>query len=191
MPVILPVRPGQPERGACVLIDLHDIDEQRIEFSDELELPVERLDPDLVCRADRRASCRGVWHHSAMRISFPEACGRRETCFARGASVRWLGVAKRAFLSSCDTPETQHADEVELGETEMDVIFLDGDQLDLTDLAAEQVMLSMPMRSLCRSDCAGLCPKCGANRNLDSGCSCEPETDPRWDALRALQEKPS
>ncbi len=76
--------------------------------------------------------------------------------------------------------------EIGLDDDELDVAFLDGDALDLTDLAVEQVLLALPIRVLCREDCAGLCPQCGANRNLPDACSCEPEIDPRWQALAEL-----
>jgi uncharacterized protein len=39
------------------------------------------------------------------------------------------------------------------------------------DVVAEQVHLALPMKSLCREDCRGLCPECGANLNLGS-CGC-------------------
>ena len=50
----------------------------------------------------------------------------------------------------------------------------------------EQVLLSLPGRALCQQECKGLCPKCGANRNLaDCGCG-EGLADPRWNALAGL-----
>ena len=58
--------------------------------------------------------------------------------------------------------------------------------LDLSDMAAEQVLLALPMRVVCAEECAGLCPQCGGNRNLEGACRCEPETDPRWAALRDI-----
>lgn len=42
---------------------------------------------------------------------------------------------------------------------------IDGDPLDLAPLVAEVVTLELPLVPLCRVDCAGLCPECGANRN--------------------------
>jgi uncharacterized protein len=41
----------------------------------------------------------------------------------------------------------------------------------------------------CRPDCKGLCPRCGANLN-DGPCTCPPETDVRWDALKRLSDEP-
>jgi uncharacterized protein len=47
------------------------------------------------------------------------------------------------------------------------------------------------MKPVCREDCRGLCPSCGANRNRET-CSCQIEwVDPRMDALRALNVKKS
>lgn len=50
----------------------------------------------------------------------------------------------------------------------------------------EALILSVPMRFLCQSDCKGLCPKCGLNLNLET-CNCKPEEiDPRWGKLEQL-----
>lgn len=63
------------------------------------------------------------------------------------------------------------------------------DQIDLAPMARELVMLELPMAPLCRDDCAGICPTCGANRN-EQPCSCAtPKVDDRWSALDALREQ--
>jgi uncharacterized protein len=77
-------------------------------------------------------------------------------------------------------------DDLGLDEDDLDLVFLDGDELDLSELAAEQVLLALPMRHICVESCAGLCPQCGANRNREEACGCEPEIDPRWHALADL-----
>ncbi|HHW13499.1 MAG TPA: DUF177 domain-containing protein [Firmicutes bacterium] len=60
-----------------------------------------------------------------------------------------------------------------------------GEELELTDTVREELSLALPMRNLCREECAGLCPVCGANLNQTT-CDCPRETvDPR---LSALQE---
>ncbi|TVP49695.1 MAG: DUF177 domain-containing protein [Gemmatimonadales bacterium] len=59
-------------------------------------------------------------------------------------------------------------------------------ELDLKEVVREEILLRVPRWALCRSDCAGLCPQCGINRNVET-CACTlKESDPRWDALRAL-----
>jgi uncharacterized protein len=71
------------------------------------------------------------------------------------------------------------AAEAELG-------FYEGGGLELTDIIREQVLLSMPMQRICRPECHGICPVCGANRNF-TVCGCRPATvDDRWAKLRSL-----
>ncbi len=50
--------------------------------------------------------------------------------------------------------------------------FFQGQGLFLADILAEQVILALPMKVICRSDCRGLCPHCGANLNSEE-CRCE------------------
>jgi uncharacterized protein len=58
--------------------------------------------------------------------------------------------------------------------------------LDLTEVIRQGLWLAAPMEALCRPDCAGLCPRCGGNRNLGE-CVCdEVVIDPRWAALQSL-----
>ena len=57
--------------------------------------------------------------------------------------------------------------------------------LSLEDVVREQVLLSLPSRTLCNEDCKGLCPRCGQNLNTGT-CNCEPSADPRWNALSGL-----
>ncbi|HIC96028.1 TPA: DUF177 domain-containing protein, partial [Candidatus Bipolaricaulota bacterium] len=58
--------------------------------------------------------------------------------------------------------------------------------LDLTEVVRQNILVSIPMKILCRPDCAGLCPHCGHNLN-EGPCGCEvEEIDPRWAALKEL-----
>jgi uncharacterized protein len=59
-------------------------------------------------------------------------------------------------------------------------------ELDLRPAMREEWLLAVPAFALCREDCRGLCPSCGADRNTGD-CTCLPTTDPRWDALRNLR----
>ena len=59
----------------------------------------------------------------------------------------------------------------------------------LEDVVREQVLLSLPGRTLCTEDCKGLCPRCGQNLNLAT-CSCgEAPASPQWNALADLASK--
>lgn len=70
-------------------------------------------------------------------------------------------------------------DEISLAREDTEIGFYQGDGLFLADVLAEQVHLALPLKSVCREDCRGLCPACGANLNLDS-CGCRrTDVDPR------------
>ena len=59
----------------------------------------------------------------------------------------------------------------------------------LEDVLREQVLLTLPVRTLCRPDCKGLCPRCGRNLNAEP-CSCEASpADERWSALSDLRSR--
>ena len=62
-------------------------------------------------------------------------------------------------------------------------------RLDLDEEIREELLLSFPMRFLCREDCPGLCPKCGKPRR-DGDCGCPTrEIDPRLAVLKQLLDK--
>lgn len=73
-----------------------------------------------------------------------------------------------------------------ISEAETEIGYYDEGGLLLEDAVREQVLLSLPDRSLCRDDCKGLCPHCGANRN-EAACTCgEKPVDTRWGALQGF-----
>ena len=76
--------------------------------------------------------------------------------------------------------------EVELGERDLDLSVFQHDQIDLDALVLEQIELQVPIRLLCREECRGLCPQCGADWNTEQ-CACPPPIDPRWESLAGLQ----
>ena len=70
---------------------------------------------------------------------------------------------------------------------DLEFSFYGGDEIDLTPLIREQVLLALAERPLCREECRGLCPHCGANLNQgDCGCSVT-GLDPRLAVLRSLK----
>ncbi len=81
------------------------------------------------------------------------------------------------------------ADEVSISDADTEIGYYQGDGILLEDVIKEQLLLSAPLRALCREDCKGLCPQCGANKNtVECGCT-EKRTDPRWNALAELKDK--
>ncbi len=93
------------------------------------------------------------------------------------------------FVLEKDMPVSTGAEDedgVELGTGELDVFPYDGDTIDLESLIREQFVLAVPYAPLCREDCAGLCPQCGADRNV-APCDCEKPIDPRFGPLAGLK----
>lgn len=86
---------------------------------------------------------------------------------------------------------TYHVDAREVsqpgGGEELQSPYLDHlEQLDVHAWAHEALMLALPQQVVCRPDCAGLCPECGANLNRDPEHAHEAAPDPRWAKLREL-----
>ncbi|HEX3557340.1 MAG TPA: DUF177 domain-containing protein [Thermoanaerobaculia bacterium] len=84
-------------------------------------------------------------------------------------------------------PGPEAAGEHALHEQDLGILYLQDELLETDPILIEQLQLNIPMKPLCREDCQGLCPICGADRNAGA-CSCEESTtDPRWAALAALR----
>ncbi len=78
--------------------------------------------------------------------------------------------------------------EKELTNKELDLSFYNNDEIDITEIVKEQVLLSLPMKPLCKSVCQGICPNCGKDLNVGK-CQCKiKETDPRLAPLKKFKE---
>ena len=78
-------------------------------------------------------------------------------------------------------PKLQNAQE--LHTDDLALSFYEGDEIDLGPLVGEQAILALPTRAVCREDCKGLCPSCGADLNEET-CGCKPApADPRFAVL--------
>ena len=63
------------------------------------------------------------------------------------------------------------------------------DLIDVTELLRDELLAGQPMKNLCKADCKGLCPVCGANLN-DGECDCDKViVDPRLAALKNFKLK--
>jgi len=78
-------------------------------------------------------------------------------------------------------PSQEH----ELDPEELDEDYFQGDDLDLNAILREQILLTLPLKPLCREECRGLCLQCGANFNREP-CSC---TAPKLNLSFAALEK--
>jgi uncharacterized protein len=72
---------------------------------------------------------------------------------------------------------------------ELTTPYLVDDRLDLSAWARDAVVLGLPDKILCRADCAGLCPECGRDLNVEPHEHEQQATDPRWGALEKLRDR--
>jgi len=71
-----------------------------------------------------------------------------------------------------DIIEDTEPKEVELSAEDMGIVYFQGEKINLKDTIQEQVIMEFPLRALCKQDCKGLCPRCGADLNEDP-CDCD------------------
>ncbi len=66
------------------------------------------------------------------------------------------------------------------------VLVFEGHEIDLDDIIESNILVNLSLKYLCSEDCKGLCPVCGADRNVtDCGCG-KDEIDPRMAGLKNL-----
>lgn len=81
------------------------------------------------------------------------------------------------------------SDDHSISASEAEIGYYHKSGLVLEEVLREQVLLSLPARTLCHQDCKGLCPRCGQNLNSEA-CACEAApADPRWSALSDLSSR--
>ena len=134
----------------------------------------------------------------------PKVCGRIDRS---GAEVDLRGEISAEVGVECDrclkpiavevetsfdvrylpASEYRRGENHELKADDLSLALFDGEAIDIDQLVREQILLALPLRRLCRSDCRGLCPICGIDRNA-STCQCAiREPDPRWSALKDMR----
>jgi uncharacterized protein len=100
----------------------------------------------------------------------------------------WTGECRRCLGPATGIITAVVRELFEVGSDEEETYRLDRDEVDVTPLVRDAVLLELPLAPLCREACRGLCPVCGANLN-DADCGCErTDRDPRWAALDQLKE---
>ena len=103
-----------------------------------------------------------------MECQVQRTCGR---CLKEFVGVTKAEVVEKFYPASADNIEN-------------DAFVYDSDVIDITEPLREGLLLAEPMQALCKPDCRGLCPVCGADLN-DGDCGCDRLTvDPRLAALK-------
>ena len=125
-------------------------------------------------------SGRTVLAESRIRAEAECSCDR---CLDRFPSV--LSSVYKATLKP--RPQFSSDQEVELGRDDLETDYYEGDEIDLTPILQDQLLLTLPPKSVCREDCRGLCQRCGQNLNRGT-CQCaDQEIDPRLKPLKKIR----
>ena len=83
----------------------------------------------------------------------------------------------------------EQKDEVALVKDDLEFSYYEGDDFNLGGIIREQVILALPLQTLCKKNCKGLCQRCGKDLN-EGPCDCKQEqADPRWRPLKAFKAK--
>lgn len=137
-----------------------------LDFADDLKTSLE------IANRHGRVEITGIVD-TAVQLS----CSRCLTDFIQPVHAQFVA---QVVSNDSDCPESEeHVDVLCLSES---------GQLELTDFVIETVDLHLPWVPLCRPECSGLCPQCGANLN-EGSCSCRSDKiDPRWQVLKQWQQ---
>lgn len=106
------------------------------------------------------------------------------------------GIATTEILLACSRCGEEYSYEVSIdiderfsstiNDEDGEIISIDNDKIDLYQIIENNLILQLPIKTLCREDCKGICQQCGTNLNHDS-CKCETDDiDPRLAKLKDL-----
>lgn len=107
------------------------------------------------------------------------------------ASATWHGECRRCLAPLEERMDVSVAEmyqqETDYALGVADAYAIENDQINLLPMVRENILLAVPLGPLCREDCPGFCPHCGADLSEES-CGCENSVlDPRWAALEGLK----
>jgi uncharacterized protein len=101
-------------------------------------------------------------------------------------SAPWKSECRRCLGPVTGRVDVEFREVFERAPTEGETYKLGREEVDLEPLVREALLLALPLTPLCRDDCEGICPTCGADLN-EGPCGCPPAgRDPRWAALDDL-----
>ena len=150
----------------------------------ELELPVKVHDHQDTAHVFIKLSTLGkmVFAEGTVKISATLKCSRCLKDFSYPLDLTFSG-------EYTPTEVSDEEKEYELAENELNLDFYSNEEIDITELVTEQILLNVPMKPLCDPECPGICPVCGKDLN-EGACSCRTEkVDPRLSPLERLKEK--
>lgn len=98
-----------------------------------------------------------------------------------------LPIAEEVLVVFTAVSEKVDREELEAESLSMELIR--GENIDLWPVIEEQLVMARPIKALCREDCRGFCPKCGADLNAGP-CGCSKSVGhPAFGALKDIRDK--
>src|SRR5713101_4518388 len=168
-----------------MFIELKDLEIHPVDFREEFGPGVIDLGDEVRQRSALRSEGRADLveeHHGKHKTSLEVACAR---CL--DPVVHQVERSFDLLYRPLGT-DSGH-EELSVTDAEAEIGYYQGEGLLLEDTLREQVLLALPLKTICREDCKGLCPHCGKNLN-EIQCSCVDEVeDPRWSALKEIRDK--
>ncbi|MFW2366968.1 MAG: YceD family protein [Desulforhopalus sp.] len=96
---------------------------------------------------------------------------RASACDRCGESVKQNLHGKFEYLITTMKEETPELRDFECSDEEANTLYLTEPEIDVDAILREQAYLALPLRTLCREDCKGICAGCGVGLNSDT-CRC-------------------
>ncbi|UFS69250.1 DUF177 domain-containing protein [Geomonas sp. RF6] len=112
------------------------------------------------------------WEHDHVRVAGKVATAAALTCSRCLTEFETPLESSFTIIYSQARDESPADEEVELSEEDLVAATYQGDEIDLDFEIAEQVMMEVPYKPLCREACKGLCTECGQDLNVaECGCN--------------------
>jgi uncharacterized protein len=180
-----------------MFITVRELQLHKVEFHEEFQPEAIDLGPDL--RQEGRLKTNGraeliEEHHGRKGIIqdirlVGDLSARVELSCARCLDPVQRTVEKPFDLLYRPQGTDAGVSEISVTQAEADIGYYRGEGLLLEDVLREQVLLSVPLKVVCREECKGICQQCGGNLN-EQTCDCTQQLeDPRWAALKDLKAK--
>ncbi len=178
-----------------MFIDIHDLELHPIKLDAEFQPGTIDLGPEVrqqtALAIQGRAELLEEYQGRGQKIPDIRLIGslatKLEVNCARCLDPVGLDVAREFDLIYRPEGVDAGRDEISVTQAEAEIGYYTGEGILLEDFMREQVLLSVPIKTVCREDCKGLCPYCGKNLNIET-CSCKVEPkDPRWDTLKSFK----
>ncbi len=180
-----------------MFIDIRELEFRPLDFREQIRPGAIDLGPDIQQKSPLETAGHADLveeHHGKHQIIKDirlkgDLSTRLQVACARCLEPVEHNVARKFDLLYRPQGSDARAEELSVTDAEAEIGYYRGDGLELEDVVREQVLLAVPLKSLCRDDCKGLCPHCGKNLN-EGQCSCTNEVqDPRWAALKDIRKR--